>query len=757
MKIEEIQDIFFQECDEGLGHAETGLLALQSGSGDDETINTIFRAVHSIKGGAGAFGFSALQNFTHHFETLLDQVRSGERALTPDLVSLLLAAFDTLADHVGAIRGEKPMPEDSAVLAQLQAVVSGAEVEAAAPADNSGDSLGFDLDAMIGAIEDSMAPAEDWEKGPADEAPTAVAEEAPAAEGAEELTNLYVRPLDGALANGGEPLLLIRELVDLGATVRSADLSSIPTIEQFDPGKAYIGWHATIPSSVQRSDIEEIFEFVSDCCQLSFDKTGPDAAEGSQDEPVAEATVSAEVTDAADENSAPVAQAFVEVIPVEATPAVAAVPAPAPKSAAPAPAPAVKPAADAAADADKAGAMAQAVGVTPTIRVDLEKLDRLVNLVGELVITQSMLAQRLLDCGLSHISELVDLDHLTRELQDSAMSIRAQPIRSVFGRVPRIVRELQASTGKRVVLELEGESTELDKTVVERIGDPLTHLIRNAVDHGLETPEERLAAGKQPEGRIKLSAEHRSGRILISVSDDGKGIDRERVLAKAIERGLVSPDAKLSNEEIDNLIFAAGFSTAQTVSNISGRGVGMDVVRRNISALGGRITISSRPGEGSTFTMALPLTLAILDGMIVTVGQQTFVLPLNHIVETLRPRADIVKSIGAGQSMLNVRGHWLPVLSVGRELSVPGSRSEPTDAVLIVVESEETGRRVLMVDEILDQRQVVIKSLESNYGRVDGIAGATILGDGRVALILDVEAITSTIKHQPEPARSLAA
>ncbi|WP_165322620.1 chemotaxis protein CheA [Rhizorhabdus phycosphaerae] len=754
MKIEEIQDIFFQECDEGLGHAETGLLALQSGSGDDETINTIFRAVHSIKGGAGAFGFSALQNFTHHFETLLDQVRSGERPLTPDLVSLLLAAFDTLADHVGAIRGEKPMPEDSTVLAQLQAVVSGAPVEAAAEVEPAGDSLGFDLDAMIGAIEDSMAPAEDWEKGPADEAPAADAEDDATTESGEEVTHLFVRPLDGALANGGEPLLLLRELVDLGATVRSADLSSIPTIDQFDPGKAYIGWHATVPSSVQRSDIEEIFEFVSDCCQLTFDSSGPETQAEAPEAEVAEAVA----VEAPVETVAPIAEQRTEPEPVEAAPAVAAAaPPPAQKSAPAAPQPVAKPVADAAADADKGGATAQAVGVTPTIRVDLEKLDRLVNLVGELVITQSMLAQRLLDCGLSHISELVDLDHLTRELQDSAMSIRAQPIRSVFGRVPRIVRELQASTGKRVVLELEGESTELDKTVVERIGDPLTHLIRNAVDHGLETPEERLAAGKQPEGRIKLSAEHRSGRILISVSDDGKGIDRERVLAKAIERGLVGPDAKLSNEEIDNLIFAAGFSTAQTVSNISGRGVGMDVVRRNISALGGRITISSRPGEGSTFTMALPLTLAILDGMIVTVGEQTFVLPLNHIVETLRPRADIVKSIGAGQSMLNVRGHWLPVLSVGRELSVPGARSEPTDAVLIVVESEETGRRVLMVDAILDQRQVVIKSLESNYGRVDGIAGATILGDGRVALILDVEAITSTIKHQIEPARSLAA
>jgi two-component system chemotaxis sensor kinase CheA len=388
-------------------------------------------------------------------------------------------------------------------------------------------------------------------------------------------------------------------------------------------------------------------------------------------------------------------------------------------------------------------AAAQPVGVTPTIRVDLEKLDRLVNLVGELVITQAMLTQRLLNCGLAQIAELTDLDHLTRELQDSAMSIRAQPIRSVFNRVPRIVRELQTSTGKQVHLDMEGEATELDKTVVERIGEPLTHLIRNAIDHGLETPEERVAAGKSPEGRIRLSAEHRSGRVLICVSDDGRGIDRERVLAKAVARGLVAPDARLSDEEIDNLLFTAGFSTAETVSNISGRGVGMDVVRRNVQELGGRISIVSRPGEGSTFTLALPLTLAILDGMIVAVGDQTYVIPLTHIVESLRPGADVVKKLGADQSMINIRGAWLPILPVANSLGIAGARTDPTQAVLIVVESAGAGQGVLMVDAILDQRQVVIKSLETNYGQVDDVAGATILGDGRVALILDVEAITS--------------
>ncbi len=378
-----------------------------------------------------------------------------------------------------------------------------------------------------------------------------------------------------------------------------------------------------------------------------------------------------------------------------------------------------------------------------TIRVDLEKLDRLVNLVGELVITQAMLAQQLSSNGLAAMAELADLDQLTRELQDSAMSIRAQPIKSVFSRVPRIVRELEGETGKQVRLDIEGEMTELDKTVVERIGEPLTHLIRNAIDHGLESTEARLAAGKPAQGVVKLSAEHRGGRILICVSDDGGGINRERVRTKAIERGLITAETQLADEEIDNLIFAPGFSTAETVSNISGRGVGMDVVRKNVEALGGRISIQSRPGHGSIFTLALPLTLAILDGMIVSVGAETYVIPLTHIVESLRPQADEITSMGNGRQMLNVRGAFLPITPIGQRLGVQGAQNDPTKAVLIVVDSEENGQSVVMVDSILDQRQVVIKSLESNYRPVAGISGATILGDGRVALILDVEGLTN--------------
>jgi len=735
MNLDEIQTIFFQECEEGLIQAEQGLMALQAGATDEETINTIFRAVHSIKGGAGAFGHTDLQTFTHHFETVLDQVRSGERTVAADLTGVMLAAFDTLTDHVNAIRGDGNPPDDARILAQLEAFAASAAApeEAAAalpaPANDKFGALGFDLDAMLGSLEDSAPPVESWEKDDGDIAPVP----APLAS-----TRLLVKPLAGALSNGGDPLLLLRELIALGATLRNADWSAVPVIDAFDPAQSYLSWHLEIPASLSRSAIDEIFEFVSDSCELRFEGDSPtpepEPRAPSEPEPETELSIDALLAGALDDLSDTAVPEIpaIEIMESEPTPlpVAAAATAPEPEKLAPV--------------VEKAAAAPPAPAVTATIRVDLEKLDRLVDLVGELVITQSMLAQRLSDNDLTQFDELANLEHLTRDLQDSAMSIRAQPIQSVFGRVPRIIRELQASTAKKVRLEVEGEATELDKTVVERIGDPLTHLIRNAVDHGLESPEDRIAAGKPAEGHIRLAAEHRSGRILISVSDDGRGINRERVFAKAVERNLIPADAKLSHEEIDNLIFAPGFSTAETVSNISGRGVGMDVVRRNIAALGGRITILSRPGEGSTFTMSLPLTLAILDGMIVTVGEQSFVVPLNQIVETIRPKPDLVRDIGGGQAMLNVRDQWLPVISIGRRMTIAGSCARPTDAVILIVETEAAGLAVLMVDRIVDQRQVVIKNLEANYRQVDDVAGATILGNGQVALILDVEAIAAS-------------
>ena len=366
----------------------------------------------------------------------------------------------------------------------------------------------------------------------------------------------------------------------------------------------------------------------------------------------------------------------------------------------------------------------------------------MIDTVGELVIAQAMLAQRLSGDGTAG-EELLLLEGLTRDIQESAMSIRAQPIGSVFSRVPRILRELASSTGKHVKLEVFGETTELDKTVIERLGEPLTHLIRNAVDHGIESAEERLAAGKPAEGTLTLAAEQRSGRILIHITDDGKGIDRARVLAKAVEKGIVAPEAQLSPEDIDQLIFAPGFSTAATITSVSGRGVGMDVVRQNVKDLGGRITIESVPGKGTTFTLALPLTLAISDGMIVTVGDQTLVVPLTHVVESLRPGEADVQGMGTGRQMLNVRGKFIPVLSVAQRTGGRGAGTDPRRGVLIVVDTQVAGQAALLVDTICDQRQFVIKSLEANFRPVEGVAGATILGDGQVALILDVDTLVA--------------
>ena len=358
-----------------------------------------------------------------------------------------------------------------------------------------------------------------------------------------------------------------------------------------------------------------------------------------------------------------------------------------------------------------------------------------------------MLSQRVVEADLRRASgvavALAALDQLTREIQEGVMAIRAQPVKTLFQRMARIVREVAEATGKSVRLRTEGEGVEVDRTVIERLADPLTHMIRNAVDHGVETIEARLAAGKPAQGELRLAAAHRSGRIVIEVSDDGAGVDRARVRAKAIERGMIAPDAQLSNADIDNLLFLPGFSTASTVSDISGRGVGMDVVRRSIQALGGRIAIASRPGEGTTFSMSLPLTLAVLDGMMVSVAGQTLVIPLTAIVETLRPKPGDVHGLGRGARVIADRGGFVPLIDVGREFAFRAEAADPVESVVLIVETEISTRSALIVDAIVDQRQVVIKSLETNYQNVAGVAAATILGDGRVALIIDIDAFVA--------------
>ncbi|MEO0061619.1 MAG: hypothetical protein RLZZ08_179 [Pseudomonadota bacterium] len=704
MTPEDIQNIFFAECEESLAAAEAGLSSCRAGAADGDTVNAIFRAVHSIKGGAGAFGHMPLQGFTHIFETLLSEVREGQVAMSPALVDLMLRALDVLSDHVSAARDDTPAPDDSALTAELIAAQQGGDAAAAAPApvapaapaadrpsidmQVAPDEGDFDLDALLNDI-----------------SPAAAAE----ADGLR--WKIYIRPHPGALNNGGEPVLLLRELTELGGECLACDISDVPTLDALDPLETYLGWTFSMPEAVSRDDVADIFDFIDEDCQVLFDEA--DFPQIAAITPLAADEV---VASGADPASAG------QVVSANAAPGAAG-----------------------AANAAAAGGQ--------SIRIDLAKLDRLIDGVGELVIAQAMLAQRVQGTEASHCEELGMLETLLREVQESAMSFRAQPIAAVFNRVPRLLRELAATTGKHVRLTIAGETTELDKTVVERLGEPLTHLIRNAVDHGIEQVVDRLEAGKPVEGTLSLSAEHRSGRIVIRIADDGRGIDRYRVLNKAIEKGLVSADAQLTDEEIDNLIFAPGFSTAEQVSNISGRGVGMDVVRQNVKELGGRITIESTPGVGTAFVMTLPLTLAISDGMIVQVGDQTLVIPLAHVVESLRPQPGEVQGLGAGCQMLNIRGRFIPILELHGAVGSAGAPPKAEGGVVIVVESEGSGRAALLVDSITDQRQFVIKSLDTHYRTVDGVAGATILGDGGVALILDVDGlVAAAIAKRPATA-----
>ncbi|HSF12655.1 MAG TPA: chemotaxis protein CheA [Erythrobacter sp.] len=716
MTEDDIQQIFLVECEEGLEAAEAGLAACRAGTHDAETINAIFRAVHSIKGGAGAFGHSAMQAYTHIYENLLGEVREDKVALTPDLVDLLLLALDCLRDHVEAVRNGTPPPDDADLQTRLTAAQAGAAPLAAvaqpapvqAPAPAPVDPLD-DLDALLEQLSGPPTPAAAPAAETIDEPPSTASDTGE--------WRVHIRPHAGAMANGSEPVLWLRELALLGGRCEACDVAALPPLDRMAVSEGYLGWTFVMPGAVSKEDVQDIFDFAGDLVSLAM---GPDATM-----PPAQITTSVAQPRASDAPAANAKQ--------ESAEAAANTPAPA------------------------AAAAAAAAAANQSVRIDLKKLDKLIDGVGELVIAQAMLTQRLSNESLAHIEELALLDTLVRDIQDHAMAFRAQPISSVFGRVPRLLRELAVSTGKHVRLVVSGESTELDKTVIERLSEPMTHLIRNAVDHGIEPPEERRAAGKDPEGTLTLSAEQKAGRIVIRISDDGRGIDRERVLAKAIKNGLVSPDAELSDDEIHQLVFAPGFSTAAAVSNISGRGVGMDVVRQNVKDLGGRITIESTPGKGATFTLALPLTLAISDGMIVQLGDQSLVIPLAHVIESLRPEPGDVKGLGTSRQMLNARGSFVPIVPLGLLTGARDPISDPCKGVLVLVETEGHGRAALLVDTITDQRQFVIKSLDTHYRQIDSVAGATILGDGKVALIVDVDYVArqATITS-PAPVKAAA-
>lgn len=707
----EILLIFFAECEENLEAAQDSLEALRARPDDMETVNTIFRAVHSIKGGAAAFGLSDLVDFAHAFESTLDLLRTGRLATSADVVATLVSSADLLSDLVAAARDERAADRD-AIAARIEGLAAlGGDPSAARETAPDGEpSIRRPAWAMAPEMEDGEAEAEEVETSEAlPDAGWGDPERRPAwATAAPEVAavtvhHLHFRPRASLLERGREPARLLREIGELGAAEVRCDVSAIPTLDELDASAAYLSWEIEVLGATSEDALREVFDFVDQDCDLTI-KAGVSPEEGEA---------------ARTPMPAPVAILAPKLAPAD-------MPNPAPE-------PATGP--------------GEATLARATVRVDLDRVDHLINLVGELLINQAMLSQSVIDSGLAASSvialELEGFRHLTHQIQESVLAIRAQPLKPLFQRMSRIAREAAAATGKTVEFATEGEMTEVDKTVIERLAEPLTHMIRNAIDHGLETAETRVAGGKPGEGTVRLSAAHRSGRVLIEIADDGAGIDRERVLRIATEKRLVPAEAALSDVEIDNLLFLPGFSTARTVSDLSGRGVGMDVVKRAITNLGGRISIASQPGAGTTFGISLPLTLAILDGMIVGVGEETLVVPLSAIVEMLKPGPGEIHPLGAGETVVQVRGEFVPIIDVAARLGIAGPPRGGRGGVMLLIETSAGERRALIVDAIQDQRQVVIKGLAESCGAVPGIAAATILGNGRVALILDTDAIVA--------------
>lgn len=645
MDISDFYQTFFDEADELLADMEQHLLVLQPEAPDAEQLNAIFRAAHSIKGGAGTFGFSVLQETTHLMENLLDEARRGEMQLNTDIINLFLETKDIMQE-------------------QLDTYKQSQEPDAAS------------FDYICQALRQLALEA----KGETPSAVTRLSVVAKSEPQDEQSRSQSPRRIILSRLKAGEVDLLEEELghlTTLTDVVKGADSLS-----------------AILPGDIAEDDITAVLCFVIEADQITFET--------------------------------------VEISPKIATP------------------PVLKLAAEQAPTGRVEREKTTRSSESTSIRVAVEKVDQLINLVGELVITQSMLAQRSSELDpVNHgdlITSMGQLQRNARDLQESVMSIRMMPMEYVFSRYPRLVRDLAGKLGKQVELTLVGSSTELDKSLIERIIDPLTHLVRNSLDHGIELPEKRLAAGKNSVGNLILSAEHQGGNICIEVTDDGAGLNRERILAKAASQGLTVSE-NMSDDEVAMLIFAPGFSTAEQVTDVSGRGVGMDVVKRNIQEMGGHVEIQSKQGTGTTIRILLPLTLAILDGMSVRVADEVFILPLNAVMESLQPREADLHPLAGGERVLEVRGEYLPIVELWKVFNVAGAKTEATQGIVVILQSG--GRRyALLVDQLIGQHQVVVKNLESNYRKVPGISAATILGDGSVALIVDVSALQAINREQ---------
>lgn len=720
----EIKVSFFIECDELLEGLQDGLTVLQDSPEDDDTINAVFRAVHSIKGGAGAFGLDALVGFAHRFETALDALRSGKAEVTPDLVALLFRGADLLQDHVIAARDDSTSPEGAEALLQDLEAQLGICAETEEPEDISFQPSGLAMDLDFGGMDDDPAPLAEGPGG----------------------WMIRFRPLPGFYESGNEAQNQLRALCKLGPAL----VTCHPPHLSLDPDQCEVPrleWQIRLGGQVSSEQIEAIFDFVIDVCELDISPAappdGPDGLPEHQDISVGQDLMIEKPPAPNADASAQTCEQPVQTCETDQTQADVDGSAPDHPTAATTP----RPAADAAkAPAKPAGDASAARPASATVRVDLERIDRLVNLVGELVINQAMLAQSVTDAGMDATPAVVhgldEFMNLTRDIQDSVMMIRAQPVKSLFQRMSRIVREASAAVGKDVRLVTKGENTEIDKTVIERLLDPLTHMIRNAVDHGLESTTDRQKTEKNPTGTITLSASHRAGRVLIEIRDDGQGINRERVFNIAVQRGLIDPDAQLTESEIDGLLFLPGFSTASEVSALSGRGVGMDVVKSAITSIGGKISISSERGKGTSFLISLPLTLAVLDGMVIKAADQTLVLPISSIVETSTLADHKQERVGPSTTVIRLRGEILPLIDLADSLGFIRHNRQSAPGIVLLTSSDDGNRRAFIVDSILDQRQVVIKGLGDHFTHIPGVSGATILGDGQIALILDPSDLT---------------
>lgn len=683
-----IQETFFEECEDLLEALSSGLSQMQAGEGDSETMNAVFRAVHSIKGGAGAFALSDLVAFAHRFETVLDGARAGRITLDGDGFRVLFRATDHLSDHVACAKTGQQISSGvtGSILQSLDDFLSGDETALSPDADFSFFAVPLDLgDLKMDALSDQPGHA------------------------------ISFRPHAALFANGHEPAWILRSLAQLGDLSARLVLPQMPDWRRMDLAEPLMCWEMTLGPDADEAAIRASFEFVEGLCELDIRPLpgGAETARSGATQPL--------------DTQPPLA----DPVPAHAASMDLPVSEPAPDR--PAPLPITR--------------LAEGHATSQTLRVDLDRVDRLINAVGELITNHAAIAQQIdemaLPTGAEIKTHIEDYHLLARDIQEAVMAIRAQPVKPLFQRMARIVREAADATGKAAQLVTSGDNVEVDKTVIERLADPLTHMIRNAVDHGLETPQDRSASGKPASGTIGLSASHRSGRVVITIRDDGAGLDRPKILSTARRKGLIPAEAELTDPEIDALLFMPGFSTASAISNLSGRGVGLDVVRTAVTALGGRITINSTPGQGTEFTLSVPLTLAVMDGMVVSVGGQTMVVPIASILETIRPEAADLNRMGTSHLLLAIRGRFIPVIDVAETLGLVAARPEGITPLLLLVEAEDQNHYALAVDDVQDQRQVVIKGLDANYGAIPGVSAATVLGNGQIALILDTDAIAS--------------